>query len=133
MKIITFYYIEEKSALTIKKNYPEGADYSIDENQTFIFTIKGADVANNDKAKAVDMTVTIHGDGEVKITELPAGTYIVTENADWSWRYEAEETSKTVQLEPGVAGRVEFKNTRNENNWLDGDHSVVNIFDGNNQ
>ena len=131
VNIITFYYAENKAALTIKKSYPKDADYSIDEHQTFIFTVKGVDELGNEKAKDIELSVTIHGAGEVKITDLPAGKYIVTENEDWSWRYDADANSKEVTLAPGQkTGLVEFTNTREKIYWLDGDHFLVNIFDG---
>ena len=119
----------DNTSLTIKKVYPDGADYSIDENQTFIFTIKGVPGTNT---AAIDLTVTIHGDGEITITDLPIGKYTITEQTDWSWRYAPTDgkTSQTITLSPTEENIVTFKNKRAEVKWLDGDSYDVNIFNG---
>lgn len=115
--------------LTIKKKYPENADYSIDVNQTFIFDIKGVDgTATED----INLTVTVHGDGEITITDLPIGKYTITEQTDWSWRYKPSdgESEQTITLSPTEKNIVTFENTRAEVKWLDGDSYAVNIFNG---
>lgn len=115
--------------LTIKKAYPENADYSIDVNQTFIFDVKGVDgTATAD----IDLTVTVHGDGEITITDLPIGKYTITEQTDWSWRYEPTDgkNEQTITLSPTEENIVTFENTRAEVKWLDGDSYDVNIFNG---
>lgn len=123
----TFYakFKPDNTSLTIKKVYPDGADYSIDENQTFIFTIKGVPGTNT---AAIDLTVTIHGSGEITITDLPIGDYVVTEQTEWSWRYEPTEAAQSITLLPVEINGVVFKNTRAEIYWLDGDSYKVNIF-----
>lgn len=115
--------------LTIKKSYPENADYSIDVNQTFIFDIKGA---SGTATADIELTVTVHGDGEITITDLPIGKYTITEQTDWSWRYEPTDgkTSQTITLSPTEENIVTFENTRAEVKWLDGDSYDVNIFNG---
>lgn len=115
--------------LTIKKAYLENADYSIDVNQTFIFDVKGVDgTATAD----IDLTVTVHGDGEITITDLPIGKYTITEQTDWSWRYEPTDgkNEQTITLSPTEENIVTFENTRAEVKWLDGDSYDVNIFNG---
>lgn len=128
--------------LTIVKKYPDGADYSIDENQTFIFTVKGVQGTNT---AGIDLTVTIHGNGEITITDLPIGDYVVTEQTDWSWRYDLTEWSFTTdgdtdknvstngangaEITLGVTGNeITFTNKRTKIYWLDGDSYKVNIF-----
>ena len=115
--------------LTIKKSYPENADYSIDVNQTFIFDIKGI---SGTTTADIDLTVTVHGDGEITITDLPIGKYTITEQTDWSWRYAPTDgkTSQTITLSPTEENIVTFENTRAEVKWLDGDSYDVNIFNG---
>lgn len=115
--------------LTIKKAYPENADYSIDVNQTFIFDIKGI---SGTTTADIDLTVTVHGDGEITITDLPIGKYTITEQTDWSWRYAPTDgkTSQTITLSPTEENIVTFENTRAEVKWLDGDSYDVNIFNG---
>ena len=123
----TFYakFEPDNTSLTIKKVYPDGADYSIDKNQTFIFTIKGVPGTNT---AAIDLTVTIHGSGEITITDLPIGDYVVMEQTEWSWRYEPTEAAQSITLHPVEINGVVFKNTRAEIYWLDGDSYKVNIF-----
>lgn len=115
--------------LTIKKAYPENADYSIDVNQTFIFDIKGI---SGTTTADIDLTVTVHGDGEITITDLPIGKYTITEQTDWSWRYAPTDgkISQTITLSPTEENIVTFENTRAEVKWLDGDSYDVNIFNG---
>ena len=115
--------------LTIKKAYPENADYSIDVNQTFIFDIKGI---SGTTTADIELTVTVHGDGEITITDLPIGKYTITEQTDWSWRYAPTDgkTSQTITLSPTEENIVTFKNKRAEVKWLDGDSYDVNIFNG---
>ena len=109
------------TTLTIKKQ----GHNPIDENQTFIFTIKGVQGTNTAE---IDLTVTIHGNGEITITNLPVGNYVVVEQTEWSWRYEPSEESKNISLSSDVDNSVDFDNTRAEIYWLDGDYYAVNIF-----
>lgn len=122
---VTYYakFTENTASLTIEKT---GAQ-DIDENQTFLFRVKGTD----ENTKDIDITVTVHGNGKTTIADLPVGNYTVTEKTDWSWRYTPEEASKNVALKAG-GGTVIFANTRTETQWLDGDHYTVNLF-GENQ
>ena len=53
----------------------------IDENQTFVYRVEGADDITKGK---VDLAVTIHGNGSTTINNLPVGTYKVTEVETWS-------------------------------------------------
>jgi len=137
----TFYakFEPDNTSLTIKKVYPDGADYSIDENQTFIFTIKGVPGTNT---AAIDLTVTIHGSGEITITDLPIGEYTITEQTNWSWRYKfskwafdsdavasKEGNTNNAKVILGIKNNtITFTNTRDEVKWLDGDSWCNNIF-----
>lgn len=134
-------YSKPTADLKIEKVFPAGADYSIDENQTFIFTVKGVEGTNT---AAIDLTVTIHGEGQVTIKDLPVGNYIVTEKTDWSWRYEFNSwqfgsdsattngTTNNASLILGSEGNtITFTNTRDEEKWLDGDTYEDNLFDQN--
>ena len=87
---------------------------SIDENQSFIFRIKGTD----DNTKHIDIRVVIHGTGSVTIKDLPVGNYEVTEETDWSWRYTPDTNPKTVNLMTDT--ELPFHNTRTNDKWLNG-------------
>lgn len=95
--------------LTITKS---GAE-DIDENQSFIFTVTGPDGFN---AKVV-----IQGNGSVTIKRLKVGTYTVTEDTDWSWRYAPQNRTQSITLNPAVTNTVTFVNTRSKGKWLGGD------------
>ena len=112
-------FSESTSFITIQKSGWNPAD----ENQTFLFGIKGTD----ENTKAVDLTVTVHGNGKTTITDLPVGQYTVTEKTDWSWRYAPEQQEQSVEIT--VEGKIlEFKNKRTEDKWLDGDNYSINHF-----
>lgn len=95
--------------LTITKS---GAE-DIDENQSFIFTVTGP---NDFSAKVV-----IQGNGSVTIKGLKVGTYTVTEDTDWSWRYTPQNRTQSITLNPAVTNTVTFVNTRSKGKWLGGD------------
>lgn len=107
--------------LTIKKSGCE----EIDENQSFIFRIKGNE--NDENTNSIDLTVVIKGNGKITIADLPVGNYTVTEETSWSWRYTPDEASKNVDLEP-EGDSVEFKNTRSDDKWLSGDAHKPNKY-----
>lgn len=95
--------------LTITKS---GAE-DIDENQSFIFTVTGP---NDFSAKVV-----IQGNRSVTIKGLKVGTYTVTEDTDWSWRYAPQNRTQSITLNPAVTNTVTFVNTRSNGKWLGGD------------
>lgn len=100
-----------------------GHDASIDPGQVFLFHVVGT----SGKAIGIDLIVPVHGNGYARVTDLPIGNYTVTELTGWSWRYTPDSVSKNVTLTKGE-NRVTFANSRTENSWLDGNHSVQNIF-----
>ena len=121
------------SNLTIEKAFLEGAGYSMDENQSFVFNVVGQ--PDDILLDPIQMTVVVHGNSSVVIEHLPVGDYTVTEVTDWSWRY-----SNTPAVSP-AAGKVKlerleepkvvtFTNTRDEAKWLSGDSWCRNLFKG---
>ena len=115
----TYYakFEDDLANLTISKS---GANMDIDENQTFIFNITGP---NGYTGKVV-----IKGNSSVTIKGLKVGTYTVTEEYAWSWRYTPEIESQTATLTGGQTSTVEFKNNRPNFKWLDGNAYQNNIF-----
>ena len=73
----------------------------------------------------VALTIPDGGTSASKQITLPSGTYTVTEDSDWSWKYEKNNQSFEVTKDGDTA---EFTNTRNDKNWLGGSHSVENDF-----
>ena len=103
--------------LTITKS---GAE-DIDENQSFIFTVTGP---NNFSAKVV-----IQGNRSVTIKGLKIGTYTVTEDTDWSWRYTPQGgNSQKITLSATEPNTVTFTNKRSKGKWLGGDAYNHNIL-----
>ena len=130
------------TSLTIDKVFPDGADYSMDINQSFLFDIVEVDESGNVVSNGVNLTVTIHKDGSIKIDGMTVGhRYKITEKTDWSWRYgkcapssnlagsKVSGNSITVKLSAdAAANKVTFTNERTYKYWLDGDDYNVNIF-----
>lgn len=117
----TYYAKFEKAVadLTIEKS---GAE-DIDENQSFIFNVKGTDDNTND----IDLTVTILGNGKLTVKDLPIGSYTVTEQMDWSWRYTTtNEITKEIKVDE--SNYVRFVNERMNGKWLSGDSYKENKF-----
>ena len=109
-----------------------GADPA-DGDQTFLFRVKGAERST----AATDMTVAVHGNGFVTLTDLPIGVYTVTELTDWSWRYQTQSvtcdgvpvTDGKITVTP-VGVTVVFRNAREHGEWLTDDGYAVNRFTG---
>ena len=114
--------------LTIKTSGVE----TIDENQTYIYRVRGADA----HTKLIDLTVAIHGNGEATVKNLPSGEYKVTQVNTWSWRYTPEQTAEqSVTLDKNKT--VEYKQKRahegdagNKWKWLNGQHWIDNRWQG---
>lgn len=129
----TFYakFEYDLTSLTIDKVFPSGADYSMDENQSFLFDVVEVDENGNVVSNGVDLTVAIHGDGDVTIAGLTVGhRYKITEKTDWSWRYTPSSSpSITVMLTADAAkNTVTFTNNRSNKYWLSGDSRRENQF-----
>ena len=74
--------------------------------------------------------VTIVGNGEVQIVELPIGTYSIEEDTGWSWRYPNPGYSGDVTLtKDHTSDTITCSNTKDALYWLNGFSEVVaNIF-----
>lgn len=102
--------------LTITKN----GYVATDGEQSFIFTVTGPD---NFSKKIV-----IQGNGTVVLKGLKIGTYTVTEDTNWSWRYTSKSGSVDITLAPGQTNRVTYANERTNEKWLDGNAYAKNVF-----
>ena len=124
---IVFIYDPTLTTLTIQK---QGCE-DIDENQTFLFHVKGSPKDPN--TKDIDLTVTVHGNGQTTVTDLPVGDYTVTEETEWSWRYTPDGgADRTFKAAIGGTNLI-YQNSRTQTQWLDGDNYSVNHFDSKNQ
>ena len=103
---------------------------NIDQNQTFVFRVKGN---NND----VDMQVVITGTNKQVIKNLPMGSYTVTEDTSWSWKYTpvgkngAAEPSQTITATDATT--VTFENKNKGTNWLTSLAKALNVWKDNGQ
>ena len=57
---------------------------SNDSNEGFIFNVVGTD----EKTSGIRFTVSVQSNGSVTIADIPIGTYTVSEQKAWSWRYQ---------------------------------------------
>jgi uncharacterized repeat protein (TIGR02543 family) len=104
------------ASLTIEK-----AGETVDQNDTFIFDV-------TDDNKKVVATVTITGTGSVTVSGLTVGkTYTVTEQTDWSWRYESssEPSDGKVEIKTGD-NSITITNKKTTTNWLSAAAAAVN-------
>ena len=73
--------------------------------------------------------VTVWGNGTETLVELPIGTYTISENTGWSWRYSANNGGNAALTAQNPTGSIACTNTKNNNQWLNGFSEVVrNIF-----
>lgn len=107
--------------LTIKKTGTH-----IDQNQTFVFRVRG----NNNNNHDVDMQVVITGTNKQVIKNLPVGDYTITEDTNWSWKYTPVDGSATQELKvdsiQNGAATVTFENENKGTNWLTSIADVIN-------
>lgn len=93
------------------------------ENEPYVFTVK--------KDGQPYTEVTIVGNNNVTIYELPVGTYTIEENTKWSWRFDPTYLNNNVKLSAGQdSGAITCTNKPDNNKWLNGFSDVVtNTFD----
>lgn len=107
--------------LTIEKKAANGS--TIDPNQTFVFKVK-----NNGTGKTMEVVIT--GPGEQTIKNLPMGSYTITEDTSWSWKYTpvdkdgVDEPSQNITAT--CATTVTFENENKGTNWLTSIAEVIN-------
>lgn len=104
--------------LTIKKTAKAGT--TIDPNQTFVFRVHGN---NND----VDMQVVITSEGQQTIKNLPMGSYTITEDTGWSWKYTPTKDSQTITVNE-TSATVTFENENKGTNWLTSLAKALNVW-----
>ena len=100
--------------LTITKS--GGAD-----NEPYVFTVyrDGKEYSE----------VTIEGNKSETIYELPVGFYTITEDANWSWRYNPSISDGVNLTADSPEGSISCNNKKNKHYWLNGFSSVVqNIY-----
>lgn len=118
--------------LEIVKNLLSGA-YT--DDQSFVFHVTGPG-----DTTVVDCTVAVvvpagQTSASVKLVQLPVGTYTVTEDSSWSWRWTdagwtADHTNAqgAVEVLASTKTVVNYNNTLNSDKWLSGTGYAKNTF-----
>lgn len=105
--------------LTVKKTVTGGDS----GNDSFRFTVTGPE--------GFETSFTLKADESITLKDLPSGTYTVTEDQSWSWRYDVEgDAARTIgpdSIENGKA-TVTFTNQKTDNHWLSWEDTIQNIF-----
>lgn len=91
------------------------------DNESYVFDVF------KDGAKYSE--VTVWGNGTETLVELPIGTYTISENAGWSWRYSASDSGGAALSATTPEGTITCTNTQKNDQWLNGFSAIVrNIF-----
>lgn len=96
--------------LTIVRNDAEN------DGQVFVYEVK------NSVTEEI-ITVTVMGNSSVTIHDLPFGEYTVTQQNDWSWRYDDGVTIVDHQGENGTT--VQFSKPMIHDKWLNGNSALI--------
>ena len=76
-----------------------------------------------------DSEVTVVGNDSKTIYELPVGTYTISEDSGWSWRYSGAEGAAVDLSKDNTSGSITCTNNKTEDYWLNGFSQVIkNIF-----
>ena len=106
--------IRQRTDLVISKS-------GMEQGESAIFTVTG-------KGLGSGMKVIVPSGESVKIKNLPVGeSYTITEQNDWSWKYEAH-SSVTCTLTAGNTETVHFSNVPKLIKWLTDEFYVDNKF-----
>lgn len=91
------------------------------DDESYVFDVFKDDVKYSE--------VTVWGNGTETLVELPIGTYTISENTGWSWRYSANNGGSAALTTQNPTSSITCVNTKNNNQWLNGFSEVVrNIF-----
>lgn len=117
-KASTSYVVHPKfCTLTINKDVAN----LYGDNDSFIFNVVGE---GNIKYEA---KVVINGAGSATLTGLPVGSYTVTEDIGWSWRYTCDSSTKSTVLSSAKDNdSVTITNKLDDNKYLGDETYVIN-------
>ena len=100
--------------------------YDIDENQAFLFRVKGKE---GTATAGIDIYVSVIGNGSTTIKDLPLGNYNVTELLSWSWRYSNDNAVRELELQyNNGSNTLIFEHHRKNELWLDGNTAKSSKF-----
>lgn len=115
-RVNVFYakFLPDNGSLTIFRE--NGENDESNGKQVFVYKI----TAVNDPGYV--LYVTIYGNDSVTIKDLPCREYTVTQQNDWSWRYEDAEQSVTVEK---GGSTVTFGDEAVKKTWLNGNSQRI--------
>ena len=120
-------------SLTVEKAIAEGKLQ--DPYQSFIFKVHYQGIPDGEGTilPSADYNVLIVGAGSRTIVGLPVGSYTVSEDTKWSWRYTLDEsTDNTAVLSAkNSTATVTMTNELNNEFWLSDEAVATNVFDSN--
>lgn len=109
--------------LTITKEGLDQHTYASGDNESAIVTVTDVN------GKTWNVVLCRENGYTAKLIDLPAGSYTVTEQTGWTWRYtNANAASVTAQVDGGKNTTVTFENDHKIQQWLGGDNFKVNNF-----
>ena len=121
-------------SLTVEKAIAEGSQLQ-DSDQSFIFKVSypGIKVGEVTILPSAEYNVLIVGAGSRTIVGLPVGSYTVSEDTNWSWRYTLDEsTDNTAVLSAkNSTATVTMTNELNNEFWLSDEAVATNVFNSN--
>lgn len=88
-----------------------------DQTQVFVYEVKNVDTGET-------ICVTVTGNGSTTIKDLPFGRYTVTQQNDWSWRYEDGVQTFTHTPADGSGTTCSFQEPEKNQSWLNGNSKV---------
>ena len=122
-------------SLTVKKAIAEGSKLQDPEHQSFIFKVhyQGIPDGKGTIIPSADYNVLIVGAGSRTIVGLTVGTYTVSEDAHWSWRYMLEESTNNpaVLSAESSTATVTMTNRLSNEFWLSDEAVAKNVFNSN--
>ena len=122
-------------SLTVKKAIAEGSKLQDPEHQSFIFKVHYQGIPDGEGTiiPSADYNVLIVGAGSRTIVGLPVGTYTVSEDTNWSWRYMLEESTNNpaVLSAESSTATVTMTNRLNNEFWLSDEAVAKNVFNSN--
>lgn len=107
-------FLPDNGSLTIVRE--NGENDESNGEQVFVYKVQA--VSDPDYV----LYVTIHGNGSVTINDLPCREYTVTQQNDWSWRYEDTKQSVTVEKDGST---VRFTKKAVKETWLNGNSQRI--------
>ena len=121
-KLVTVTNTRNYGKLTITKKIQDanGKVLSANAGETFVFNVI--------KPDGKTMQVVIEGTGSVTLTNLPLGSYTVTEDESWSYKYTSLYTSATVSVTENNDAYAEIINKPKDDKWLKADAYEENVF-----